>query len=368
MSGPASRKHSRPDAAGDDEPGPRVPVAPAVRAWLLSADDPLARYSASRLACVGCSEGDREDARQAARVCKTVERVFRDQKPDGHWLEPDEFYSNKYKASNCPDLAPRISAGTVWAFLELAELGVDWADEARTRRAAEFLLEWSQDRQSGAFAYCGSEGAGGDHAQALPCLTGNMAWAMLRLGMWDDPRVQRCVEGIARWIRFDDGETRAPKEWPYVKHDNCWGRHACMMGIVKCLKALAEVPEQHRSDAVRHAIDGAVEFVLVHRLFKSSHDPGKVANDSWLRLSFPRFWGTDILEMLVVLVGLGVRDARMQDAIDALLAKRTPEGLWVLEGTNKNGRMQCSLEKVGDPSRWLTMQALHVLDFWEAGR
>lgn len=74
----------------------------------------------------------------------------------------------------------------------LAEHRADGGDEW-VRRATEFILERSQDPESGGFSYACSP-AGGDHDRVLPCLTGNMAWAMIRLGRLGDSRVRRAID------------------------------------------------------------------------------------------------------------------------------------------------------------------------------
>ena len=44
-------------------------------------------------------------------------------------------------------------------------------------------------------------------------------------GQLDDPRVQRAVDWITTYQRFDDAEGDAPTGWPYDKREMCWGRH-----------------------------------------------------------------------------------------------------------------------------------------------
>jgi hypothetical protein len=137
-----------------------------------------------------------------------------------------------------------------------------------------------------------------------------------------------------------------------------------MMNVVKVLKALSALPLRRRTRAVNAAIGDCAEFILSHRLFRSSSHPARVANRDWLDLRFPRMWDTDLLEMLEVLTGLGIRDQRMQDALEALLARRDNQGRWALDKTF-NGRYVVSIEKKGRPSRWVTLKALTVLRRWE---
>jgi hypothetical protein len=51
----------------------------------------------------------------------------------------------------------------------------------------------------------------------------------------------------------------------------------------------------------------------------------------------------------------------LTDALDVLHQKRLANGRWVLEST-PYGRMQAGLEKKGQPSKWVTLKALEVLE------
>ena len=64
--------------------------------------------------------------------------------------------------------------------------------------------------------------------------------------------------------------------------------------------------------------------------------------------------------MLGVLVKLGYRDERMQDAIDLLVSKQDEQGRWKME-KSWNSRLLVSLEKDGKPSKWVTLQVLKAL-------
>jgi len=259
---------------------------------------------------------------------------------------PEDFYLGaKYK-------------GTVWNIIVLAELGADGKDN-RIRKAAEFILASSQDKQSGGFAVQ-SAADGGDHERVVPCLTGNMVFSLIRFGYRDNPLVQSGIEQIVKYHRFDDGIAQAPKGWPYQRFPNCWGKHTCHMGAVKSLKALAEIPAAERTPAVKETIAQGAEYLLKHRLYKSSRDPSVIAKRFWLNFGFPTLWKTDALEMLGVLVKLEYRDDRMQDAVDLLISKQDGQGRWKME-KSWNARLLVSLEKDNKPSKWITLQALRAL-------
>jgi hypothetical protein len=315
--------------------------------WLLERENPTVRLGTLRDLC-GLGEDDPEvqETRQAMMAGEQVSKILSKQTPGGYWGKPEDFYvRSKYK-------------GTVWNLILMAEMGADGSDE-RIRNACEFLLDWSQDVGSGGFAFYDSK-RDARREQIGPCLTGNLVWSMLHFGMVDDPRVWKGVEWIATYQRTDDG-TKPPREWPYAKYEACWGRHTCMMGVVKGLKALAEVPVEKRTPQIDAKIAELAEFLLQHHLFKRSHNPEMVAKDGWTRFSFPRFWATDALEMLEILVKLGISDTRMQDAVELILSKQGEDGRWKQEDDYYNGRMLVRFEKKGEPSKWVTGEALKAL-------
>ena len=344
----AYRRETWREKLAHDKGLPRIVTTQGALAWLLEPANPSVRYFALRdLGERSARDPDVERAKAAIMTEGLVPRLLAKQKPSGYWGRAEDFYiRSKYW-------------GTVWTFLLLAELGADGRDE-RVRRACEFLLRLSQDRASGGFAYRGTASGGGQHGAVLPCLTGNIVWSLIRFGYLDDPRVRQAVDWIIRYARFDDGDGAAPKGWPYETKDACYGRHTCLFGVVKPLKALAEVPATRRSAGVRRTIDRGVEFLLRHRLYKKSHDPACAAKPMWTKFGFPLMWQTNALEMFDILTGLGVRDERMRDAAELVASKRDAQGRWSLERT-LSGRTLVSLERAGRPSRWITLFALRSL-------
>jgi hypothetical protein len=317
------------------------------RTWLLEEDNPSVRYLAlTELAGKPVSKMSIKKAEREIMNTGPVPVILFKQNNGGYWDTAEDFYVRaKYR-------------GTVWQFITLASLHADGEDN-RVRRAAQFVLDWSQDKESGGFAYRGSP-QGGLHTAVIPCLTGNMVWSLMRLGRGDDPGVQKGIEWITRYQRFDDGLDKTVEGWPYDKFRQCWGKHTCHMGVVKTLKALAEIPPEKRTEPVKRAVASAAEHLLQHHIYKRSHDLSQVAKPAWMRFGFPLMWNTDTLEILNILTGLGYRDKRMQEAVDLVVSKQDNQGRWDLE-TTFNGRFQVNIEKKGKPSKWVTLNALRVL-------
>ena len=269
--------------------------------WLLAGDDPSVRFlTLTELLGESPDSADLANspdttnstgaaaARREIMTTGAVPTILAAQGDDGHWEGRDRFYTAKYR-------------GTVWQLIILAELGADGGDE-RVRRGCEAILRDAQDRESGGFATDRSKKTGGGlHSRVVPCLTGNLVWSLTRLGMLDDSRVQAGIDWLTKYMRFDDGDADAdglPTGWPYDAWEMCWGRHTCHMGVVKALKALAEIPPQRRSAEVRRTLDQGSEFMLRHHVHKRSHDLTRVSKPGWKRFSFPLMYQTDVLEIL----------------------------------------------------------------------
>ena len=317
--------------------------------WLLEEDNPSVRYFT--LTDLLEKAPDDSDAKKAkARIMETgqVPKILTSQKSRGYWGRPEDFYiRSKYK-------------GTVWNLILLAELGAD-ENDSRVRHTCDFILENSQDCESGGFSYVMAKGGkGGAHTGVIPCLTGNMVWSLIRLGYLDDYRVRHGIDWIIRYQRFDDGVEEGPHGWPYEKRKKCWGTHTCHMGAVKGLKALAEIPAEKRTIEMESVIQRGAEYLLKHHIYKRSHDLAKVSKPEWLKFGFPLMWNTDALEVLGTLAKLGVRDNRMQEAIDLVISKQDERGIWKLDAAF-TGRYRVNIERVGRPSKWITLNAVRAL-------
>jgi len=84
-------------------------------------------------------------------------------------------------------------------------------------------------------------------------------------------------------------------------------------------------------------------------------------------LAFPTWWHYDVLRGLEYLRSAGVvPDKRVAEAIDLVASKRDGDGRWPLE-TRHPGEMPVETnEGEGQPSRWNTLRALRVLDWYSA--
>ncbi len=108
------------------------------------------------------------------------------------------------------------------------------------------------------------------------------------------------------------------------------------------------------------------EYLLERRLFRR-RSTGEVVDAAWTRFAFPTWWHYDVLRGLEYLRRAGVApDDRVAEAIDLVESKRDGDGRWPLE-TRHSGQMPVEIDEgEGRPSRWNTLRALRVLDWYSA--
>ena len=115
------------------------------------------------------------------------------------------------------------------------------------------------------------------------------------------------------------------------------------------------------------------EYLLERRLFRRRSTGEVIERDrkgdaAWTRFAFPTWWHYDVLRGLEYLRRAGVvPDERVAEAIDLVASKRDDDGRWPLE-TGHPGEMPVETDEgEGRPSRWNTLRALRVLNWYSAG-
>jgi hypothetical protein len=330
--------------------------------WLLEDSNPSIRYF-TLCDILRKSNGNRETraAKRAIAESRTVKKILGKQNPNGYWEDPASPYLPKYKSS-------------YWTIMVLGQLGMDRTNE-KVAKACEFIFQFQLD--GGGFSSYSRDGAlkeyeylhrkgkklssQSEFASSLvfehqySCLTGNMAAALIRLGYADDPRVKSALEWLVK-VQNKDGGWLCPYWKAHAKD-----RHGCFYGTICPMEAFSEAPKENLTRKMMETVAQGAEFLLDHHLFKADHHEYKTINRAWLQLTFPWFYGYNILRGLDVLTKLAyTNDERLNDAVEVLLQKRQTNGYWILE-KSPMGRMQADLEAKGKRSKWITLIALRVL-------
>ena len=112
------------------------------------------------------------------------------------------------------------------------------------------------------------------------------------------------------------------------------------------------------------------EYLLERRLFRRKSTGEVIERDRkggarWTRFAFPTWWHYDVLRGLDYLRRAGVQpDERVSEAINLVASKRDDAGRWPLD-IQYPGRLPVATDEgEGRPSRWNTLRALRVLDWY----
>ncbi len=110
------------------------------------------------------------------------------------------------------------------------------------------------------------------------------------------------------------------------------------------------------------------EYMLERRLFRRK-STGEVIEPSWLRFSFPHWYHYDVLRALEYLRAAEAEpDGRIAEAIGVVEGNRDPDGRWPLQNVHAGEDHFPMEDGEGTPSRWNTLRALRVLDWYTQGR
>jgi hypothetical protein len=121
------------------------------------------------------------------------------------------------------------------------------------------------------------------------------------------------------------------------------------------------------SPAVTAARERGQEYLLERRLLHR-RSTGEVIDPAWTQFSFPTSYHYDVLRGLEYLRHAGITpEARIAEAINLVASRREADGRWALENVHPD---QLDAEPgafEGQPSRWNTLRALRVLDWYSQG-
>jgi hypothetical protein len=232
---------------------------------------------------------------------------------------------------------------TMHTLQTLQLFGLDPASEP-ARRAIALVAEHGRWEHAGQQYFDG---------EVEPCINGRTIDAGAYFGV----DVAAIVERILG-ERMDDGGWNCEAENGSVR--------SSFDTTINVLDGLLEFERATGESAkVREARRGGQEYLLERGLFRRK-STGEVADPGYLDFAFPYYWRYDVLRALDYFRRPGAGpDPRMAEAVEVVRSKRQPDGRWLLDRIHP-GRVHFDLEDgVGAPSRWNTLRALRVLDWWD---
>jgi len=295
--------------------------------WLLDSD-PAIRWQVMRDLA---HEPEEVVASERARVATEGwgARLLRLQAPDGQW--GGGAYAPKWTS-------------TTFTLLLLRDLGLAPKSE-EARRAVGLVRDkviWGTEFGDAPFF----------DGETEPCINGRI----LTLGAYfGEPSEQLLDRLLGEQLEDGGWNCEAP---PSVR--TSFDTTICVLeGLLEYEKAAGATP------AVTEARIRAQEYLLERRMFRKL-STGEVVDPTYLLLSFPARW-YDVLWGLDYLRSAGAKpDKRAAEAVALVEQKRRSDGRWPREDPFP-GQVHFDMDgEPGEPSRWNTLRALRVLDWYAA--
>ncbi len=256
-----------------------------------------------------------ERARAAARESGPAAEILRQQGAMGLWGSPGGV-GHRW-------------GGSLWRFLAATWLGADPHDP-RVERAASALLAVLSP-SSGGFSPARD-------TQRSACLTAAVCAAMMRCGFGRHPRVQEAVAWL--WAREGEGGWSCPDLRHLVGGE-------CPHAAVWVLKTVVEAGDSDRRRLAPLAERATNWLESRGLLIEGPAPPG------WRRFGYPCLGQSDLLEALATVARWQHQASpAVLQVLEVVLTRQDEGGHWRVERAAPLG------EKVGAPSRWLTLQAL----------
>jgi hypothetical protein len=282
-------------------------------------------------------------------ISKIVTKIFEVQDENGCW----QFPHSRGKYPQYDHYMPKYRS-TLWTLILLAEIKHSIKEE-RVSKAVKTLVGHFYNKKKKVFSL------GYDHFP-IPCLNGNMLYIYFYFGNEYNEIIDNVIEFFNKYQRFDDGDFRTPKQYPYFSNRSCYGRHTCFWGVIKLLKGLSFIPKEERTASADSLIKKCVDFILLHKVCFRSRRENSLLHPAIDMLTFPGMYSSDFLEILWLLKREGVCDSNISSAIELLKSKMMPGMRWKLERPVHN--MITSVGKKDSENEFITERAKEVLDFY----
>ena len=272
-------------------------------------------------------------------------RLLSRQDEDGQWaggaFVPRDFDFDEWQVAGQPWTA------TAFALTQLREFGLDPSSD-RAQRAVELVGANSRWDHDGEPYWAG---------EVEECINGRVVADGAYFGVDVSPIAGRLA-----------GERLADGGW------NCERANGSVRSsFATTINVLEGLLEYERATGgttdSRAARTSGEEYLLQRNLFRRL-STGEPADEQFLSFRNPTRWRYDVLRALDYFRSAGLLtgtspDPRLGEAIDHVRARRRADGTWSLD-QRLPGRVWFEVDDgVGEPSRWVTLRAMRVLNWWQ---
>ncbi len=298
--------------------------------WLLSGDPSIKWQVMKDLCFIKPDEYEKERSKIEFEGWGKELLSYQDKK--GTWAQG--FYNPKW-------------ISTTYTLLLLRRLGINPLNE-NCRTGSKLLLN-NGLLEDGGINYTKSK-----KKVSETCITG-LVFGILSYFQIKDDRLEQIFSYIINNQMRDGG-------WNcrYIRGATHGSFHTTLM----VLEALHEYEQSFstKKSELSAMQEKAHEFLLKHRLYKS-HRTGNIVDSNMTLLTFPQRWRYKVLSALDYFQTINhPYDERFSDAIDTIL-KKEKNGKWPLQQAIP-GKIWFKMEEARKLSRWNTLRALRVLQWW----
>jgi hypothetical protein len=284
-------------------------------------------------------------------------RLLALQRQDGQWDVGTPTFTSPAAVNWWQSLPPERKGtlfpewtSTTWSLALLRAFGLDPAG-AEARRAVRLVREHCRWEHDGEPYFAG---------EVEPCINGRT----VALGAYFGEDVQGIVDRLL-------GEQMNDGGW------NCEQEHGSTRGSFNStIDVLEGLMEYERATGGSPEVTAArlrgQEYLLERRMLRRLSTGEVIDQDrkthrptGFTQFSYPTYWHYDVLRGLDYLRAAdAIPDERVTEAIDLVESKRDADGRWPLENPHP-GKVHFAMDEgEGRPSRWNTLRAMRVLNWY----
>jgi hypothetical protein len=321
----------------------RVRDIEPIAEWLMNSDSSI-RWQVMR-DILHTPESEWQVERDKVETTGWGAQLLSHRDEDGQWAGgafiPRDFESQEWQEVGQPWTA------TSFSLSQLREFGLNPTSES-ARRVVR-LIGTSSFWFDGEYPYWEGE--------TEECINGRVVADGAYFGVGVSSIVQQLIEE-----QLDDGGWNCERVNGSVRSSFATTINV-LEGLLEFETATGGTPDSLR------ARKAGEEYLLQRNLFRRL-STGELADEQFIKFTHPSRWHYDVLRALDYFRLSGSKsgaspDPRLADGLIYVRSRRLEGGKWPLDASPP-GRVWFDIDDgVGLPSRWVTLRAMRVLDWWE---